>query len=438
MQKKNMLKALKGRIALLLAMIMVLSVAGCGKTAGEQKGSDPTVVENTGDGAGQENTGDTTDDGEEAEAGDEDSLASADGAEAGEEVVEVLPPTDLYIKELFAEHGIKAGTCLTTAMINDPDQSKLILEQFNSITMENSMKPDYLFNKEKSIETGDLVVEFNSDMIKMLDWAKENGMAVRGHTLVWHSQTPNWIFYKGFDAANGLVDRDTMLARMDSYFSQVFSKLEEMGYIDLFYAYDVVNEAWMEDGTMRESKWKETIGDDYLWQAFNCANKYAPESIDLYYNDYNEQFKTATLVKFAKTLVDEDGNYLIDGIGFQAHLYTSDDIMNYFSTVDTIAGLGLKVELTELDVCLGAYQKQLFATDENIRTQGRYYYMLINDLLDRIDSGKINMDAITFWGFADNLSWRKEYSPLLYNKKLEPKYAFYGVMQEKKFAGFDE
>ena len=157
-----------------------------------------------------------------------------------------------------------------------------------------------------------------------------------------------------------------MLARLTSYIKQVFEKLEEGGYLELFYAYDVANECWMEDGSMRDSKWKQTIGDDYLWQTFNIANQYAPESVDLYYNDYNEQFKTETLVNFVNTLVDENGNYLIDGVGFQAHLYTSDDLDEYFQTVDALAATGLKVEITELDVCLGKYQGYLPDTEENL------------------------------------------------------------------------
>jgi len=406
---------MKKKLTLLLAGMMAFSLVACGNTVTE-----PSVP-------ATEETVETPVESSEAE--------SAEQPVESSEEEEVL---DLHIKDMFAAHGLKAGTCLTTHMINDPDYNALILDQFSSITMENSMKPDYLFNKEKSQQTGQLVVEFNSDMITMLDWAKTNGMAVRGHTLVWYSQTPDWIFYKDFDTQKGLVGREEMLARMDSYMQQVFDGLREREYIDLFYAYDVVNEAWMEDGSMRDNKWKQIIGDDYLWQAFHTANKYAPESIDLYYNDYNEQFKTQTLVDFVETLKDDEGNYLIDGVGFQAHLYTSDDLVDYFDTVDAIADLGVKVQLTELDVCLGAYQKPLLAVEENTRAQGIFMYELINGLLERVDNGSLKMDAITFWGFADNLSWRKEYSPMLYNKKLVPKYAYFGAMQIKEKAGYEE
>ncbi len=353
------------------------------------------------------------------------------------EPTEVPTPPAVALREIYAEHGLKVGTCLTTQMIGNKMLSKLIVEQFSSVTMENDMKPDYILNQKKSQEAGDIVVEFSANAIKMLDWAKENGMAVRGHTLVWYSQTPSWIFHEDFDNSKPKVTREVMLQRMDSYFKQVFALLQEKGYSDLFYAYDVVNEAWMENGTMRNNDWKAIIGDDYLWQAFYYANKYAPENIQLFYNDYNEQFKTDALEKFVKTLVDENGNYLIDGIGFQAHLYTLDDQVKYFQTVDQLAALGLTIEMTELDVCLGKYQHPQKATDENLAIQGQYYYNLINGLFDRIDKGTLKMDAITYWGFSDGMSWRKEYSPLLYDGVYRQKPAYYGAAQLKDFAGFD-
>ena len=351
---------------------------------------------------------------------------------------EPVPPT-VYLKDVFAEHGMKVGTCLTTQMISMQAKEKLILQHYNSVTMENAMKPDYILNQKKSQESGQLVVEFNNDMIQMLDWAKANNMAVRGHTLVWYSQTPQWIFHEGFDVSKKLVTREVMLARMESLIKQMFEKLTEEGYADLFYAYDVVNEAWMEDGKIRSqmNPWYSIIGDDYLWYAFYYARKYAPENIKLFYNDYNEQFKTDALEKFIKTLVDEDGNWLIDGIGFQAHLYTSDSLTDYFKTVDQLSKLGLTIEITELDVGLGAWQKIKQPTAENLAAQGRFYYNLINGIFERVDNGTLKMDSFTFWGINDGASWRAEYNPLLLDKSFNKKPAFYGACQVKEFAGFD-
>jgi len=335
----------------------------------------------------------------------------------------------ISLRDIYGQHGIKAGTCLSPGMIDNKKTEEIILSQFNSVTLENAMKPDFILKKGKDETEGQIVVEFGEDAIRLLDWARENNMSLRGHTLVWYSQTPDWIFYEDFDTSKELVSREIMLERMENYISQVFSKLEELGYSGMLYAYDVVNEAWMEDGSMRDNLWKQTIGDDYLWYAFKYAREYAPEHVDLYYNDYNEQYKAGALVRFAETLVDEDGSSLIDGIGLQAHLYTMDDMLKYFKAVDKLSGTGLKVSVTELDVALGTWQNTLEASDENLEKQGDFYYNLISGILERKDAGTLNIDSLTFWGFADSLSWRKEASPLLYDNSFSPKPAYFGAAQ---------
>lgn len=350
-----------------------------------------------------------------------------------------LPEPEVAIKDVFAEYGLKAGTCLSDFMIKDYDSMEIIKKHFNSITFENHLKPEAILDKEASKAAGDIVVKFNDTTIKLLDWCKTNGFPMRGHTLIWHSQTPSWIFHEEFNTAKPKVDREVMLARMDSYIRQVFELLEAGGWLESFYAYDVLNEAWMEDGTMRkESLWLQTIGEDYAWHAFNFAKKYAPDYIDLYYNDYNEQYKTTTLYDFVQTLKDENGNYLIDGVGFQAHLYTEDDQGQYFRTMDKIAELGLKINLTELDVSMGSWQNVKKPTAENLKIQGQYYYNLIGGILERVEAGTVKMDALTFWGYSDALSWRRDRSPLLYNMANKAKPALYGALQIKELAGFDE
>ena len=349
-----------------------------------------------------------------------------------------IPEFTQAFKDVYGEYGLKAGTCMSEFMTFDSRSQEFIKKNFNSITCENELKPDYILDQEASKAAGDLVVKFSPATEKMLQWCQDNSMAVRGHTLIWHSQTPQWIFYDNFDTNGNLVGREVMLARMESYIKQTFELLEQKGYSDMFYAYDVVNEAWLDDGTMRPSFWRSTIGDDYLWQAFYFADKYAPEHIDLYYNDFNEQFKTEALYNFFQTLKDEDGNYLIDGVGFQAHLYTKDDMDLYFTHMDKIATLGLKINLTELDVCLGKYNDIGYATDQNKKIQGQFYYNLITGIMERVQAGTVKMDALTFWGFADELSWRQEYNPLLLDRKWQPKYAYAGALMLKEYAGFDE
>lgn len=405
---------MKQKLLLLLAGVLTLTLTGCGIP------KETTAPDQTDTMINMESSDTTNDSTKESQ------------------VKEPEITEELRLQDLFAEHNMKVGTCLTTQMIKDKKQSDLILSQFNSVTMENDMKPDYLFSRPKSLEAGELVVDFKPNMITLLDWAKENNMAVRGHTLVWYSQTPEWIFHEEFDPKKAYVGREEMLKRMESYIRQIFEKLKEGGYTDIIYAYDVVNEAWMEDGSIRKNNWTTTIGDDYLWYAFYFADKYAPEHIDLYYNDYNEQFKEDTLVQFVKTLVDENGRSLIDGIGLQGHLYTMDSLSEYFDAIDKLAATGLKLQVTELDVSLGAWQNTLPGTEENLKIQGKFYYDLLNGLFERADNGTINTDALTFWGFADHLSWRGNAKPLLYDSSFKPKYAYYGAMQKKELAGFDE
>jgi len=422
---------MKKFLAMLLIAVMVLSLAGCSDKTNEQNNNEPTSATVT-----------------DVPATPEVTPTEEVTPEPTEEVTPTEKPTatptptpdpveGLSLIDLFAEHGMKVGTCLNTQMLDRAGVKKILINNFNSVTMENSMKPDYIFNKKKSQESGELVIEFNSDALRMMKFAQENDFSMRGHTIIWYSQTPDWIFHEDFDQNKELVDREVMLTRMEAYIRNVFQAIDDLGYTDIFYAYDIVNEALMENGTKRSNRWTQIIGEDYLWYAFYYADKYAPESIDLYYNDYNEQFKTQTLYDFVTSLVDEDGRYLIDGIGLQAHLYTSDSLDTYFKTIDKLAETGLKMQLTELDVCLGRYQAPQAGTDENLRKQGRFYYDLINGLFERVDAGTIKMDALTFWGISDNMSWRKEYKPLLYDVILNPKYALYGVFQLKEYAGFD-
>ena len=391
-----------------ICIVLSLVMAGCGSVA--EVNDVPTVSEPS-----EEPTEELSEEPSEAPA-----------SEPVEEPVEYD-----NIKDLFGSYGIKAGTCISQKMIYDPNFSNLMTEQFNSVTLENAMKPDAILNQSASKKADDIVVEFKSETTNLLDWAKKNNMSLRGHTLVWHSQTPEWIFHEEFNASKDLVSREVMLKRMESYISQVFSLLEEQGYIDMIYAYDVVNEAWEDNGTMRDTLWKQTIGDDYLYWAFYYADKYAPESVDLYYNDYNEQFKYPAVSDFVKNLKDDSGRMLIDGIGLQAHLYTKDDLNLYFKAVDEYAKCGVKVSLTELDVALGSYQNKLPNDETNLKAQGDFYYDLVEGLISRKEAGTLNLDSITFWGVADNLSWRAEQYPLLYDKDLTPKPAFDGVMQKK-------
>ena len=344
--------------------------------------------------------------------------------------------TEKTLADVFGEHGMKVGTCVSPWALENEKLESIILSQYNSVTMENDMKPDYILNQQLSKAEGRLVVKFQQDTLTVLRWAKANGLSMRGHVMIWHNQTPDWIFREGFDSQGAYVGREEMLTRMEDLISGIFNELDRLGYLECFYAYDVVNEAWLEDGSMRQTTWWELIGDDYLWYAFYYADQYAPDTVDLYYNDYNLQYKADVIADFIDTLVDADGRRLIDGIGFQGHLFTSDDLDLYFDAVDKLAETGIKLELTEVDVGLGRYQSPSQASNENLKAQGRFMYKLIHGMFERADAGKIQMDAISFWGVSDAYSWRSEYHPQLFDEELSPKYALYGALQIMEYAGY--
>ena len=437
-----MMKKIFRFASVMIMVLMLLAMTGCDKTDNDKIVDTAAVVEDdkeiipVEDNVSKEEDSATDieviDDGTASEA---EELTPTEPAEkaTSDQITAVI---EGGIKDVYEQYGIKAGTCLSDAMITQSKYTDIITENFNSITHENFMKPDYLISKSKSIETGELSVEFTKRTTDLLDWAKSNGMSMRGHVLVWHSQTPDWIFYKNFDKAQGLVDRDTMLTRMESYIKQMFEQLDTLGYADMFYAYDVVNEAINDDGSYRDSLWKQIVGEDFIWYAFSYADKYAPETIKLYYNDYNEQFKTDYIVKLAESLVDDTGRSLIDGIGCQGHLYTGDSIDDYMSMLQAFSATGLDVQITELDVSLGTWQNILKATEENLLAQGQYYYEMVSRIIEENAAGTTNVSGITYWGFVDNLSWRNDRSPLLFDSNLEPKYAYHGARLDYDNAGY--
>lgn len=434
-----------GKLLLIWTVLSALVLGGCSQKDKDIPDDSTNIVEADNESVSKSGE-DIGNDASSVDIGIEEDLQDDNKAESGNEdkkednedkeeiPVKDVPLIEGGIKGVYGPHGMLTGTCINEFVLDK--FSDHILDNYNSITSENDMKPEAIISYPKSVEAGDIVVEYPQKTLNQLEWAKNNNMKARGHVLVWHSQTPQWIFYKDFDISKGLVDRDTMLARMESYIRQNFELLEKLGYSDLFYAYDIVNEAINDDGSLRDSLWKQTIGDDYIWYAFYYADKYAPEHIKLFYNDYNEQFKTDYIIKLAESLVDDNGRSLIDGIGCQGHLYTKDSIDDYIKTLEAFSATGLDVQITEIEVSLGTWQNILKPTEENLKEQGQYYYTLINRIIEGKKAGTINLSAITFWGVADSVSWRWDRNPLLFDMQLKPKYAYFGAVQDYEHAGY--
>ncbi len=338
------------------------------------------------------------------------------------------------LKELYKDQFL-VGMAVPDAVLNMPQYSRLFESQSSSMTMENEMKPAYIMDQAAS--RGNLAeykehVALNFDSFKTgLEYARQHGIAVRGHVLIWHSQTPKWFFYEDYDDSGKLAGRDLMLTRMENYIKEVIA-WTQTNYPGVIYAWDVVNEAVADyfgagPAPMRQqdSLWYQTIGEDFVQKAFAYARKYTDQyakgQIKLFYNDYNEYFpaKRDGIIALLKP-VKEAGN--IDGVGMQSHIDTKrpfEGDSGYMTAVRKFwEELGLEIHVTELDIAI--------AEGDTEESQGLYYQGLMEALLKEKCKGA-NITSVTFWGLTDGLSWRVGERCLLFYDDLGRKPAFEGV-----------
>ncbi|MEP6618395.1 MAG: endo-1,4-beta-xylanase [bacterium] len=307
----------------------------------------------------------------------------------------------------------------------------LVKAQFNTISPENVLKWEIVHPRPATYNfaPGDAYVEFGA----------QNGMFVIGHTLVWHSQTPPWVFQ---DSAGHPLAREALLARMHDHISTVVGH-----YKGRVKGWDVVNEALNEDGTMRPSAWQKIIGDDFIEKAFQYAHEADPAA-ELYYNDYSLEnpAKRDGAVRLINRL--KAAGVQIKAIGSQEHNkmdWPSVPLMDSMFTA--LAGTGVHVNVTELDVDILPRVTQNGGADVATRGQAqagsnpyaaglpdsaqkalaRRYAEMFGVYLKHQDV----IDRITFWGVTDGDSWlngwpvrgRTSY-PLLFDRQLKPKPAF--------------
>ena len=318
----------------------------------------------------------------------------------------------------------RMGMAVSPNILSKPEYSSLVKAQFNSITAENDMKPEAILDRTASVLDMDKYREapaLKFDHLRTeLDFARDNGMTVRGHTLVWHSQTPEWLFYKEYDKNGELADRELMLRRMESYIKGVMEWTSE-NYPDLISAWDVVNEAAADEGGMRQSLWYKTIGEDYVERAFEFARKYAPEGVKLFYNDYNsyQKRKQEDILGFLKP-VAEAGN--IDGMGMQSHIGTYMSISEYANALKRYHDkLGVEIQITELDI--GADK-----SDGWEEKQGKYFRDFMDSVIELRRSG-VPITSLTLWGISDSLSWKASDRPLVFRDDLTRKPAFDAMIE---------
>ena len=308
---------------------------------------------------------------------------------------------------------------------------KLVKAQFNSFTSENDMKPMFFLDGhacKKDPQKYDLAPALTFDnAIPYLKFAKESGIPMRGHTLVWHNQTPKWFFHKGYNETNGLADKETMLARLESYIKGVLGFVNE-NYPGIIYAWDVVNEA-IDEGDFRPSLWYKICGADFIFKAFEFARKYAAPGVALFYNDYEtmQVWKRDLIIsKILKPLIERG---TIDGMGMQSHLLMDHPGLDEYRTaLEMYGALGLQIQMTELDI------HNNDPSDESMHSLALRYRDFFEIFLNAKKSGKANITAVTFWDLTDAHTWlsgfRRETSyPLLFTGKCEAKEAYYEVIK---------
>lgn len=324
------------------------------------------------------------------------------------------------LKDIYADQ-FDIGTCVGIRAAGNADYMAFVESQFNIITAENELKPDFVLDIGMSMvraledETA-VTVRFNAAK-PILDYAQAHGLKVHGHVLVWHNQTPDVFFREGYRSFAPLVSREVMLARLENYIAQIMQYMDE-NYPGVIVSWDVVNEA-VDDATgeLRDSLWLQVVGEDYLARAFEYARRYAPEGTLLYYNDYNTALlkKQNGIVKLLESLMAE-GN--LDGYGFQMHHDISAPTLREISaSMDRIALLGLKLRVSEWDITVPGNDADNFAR------QAKRYAEIMKLLLAYADQ----IEAVQFWGVTDKLSWRASRYPLLFNADRSPKPAFWAV-----------
>lgn len=353
-------------------------------------------------------------------------LAAPDGlpdAAARPEPMVIESAEDLpSLKDLCADY-FDIGTCVGFRMAQQADPMAFIESQFNIITPENELKPDAVLDVGMCMvlsaeDDAAVAVRFNAAE-PILNYARGHGLKVHGHVLVWHNQTPDVFFRKGYRSGAPLVSREVMLARLENYIRQVMEYMGE-NYPGVVVSWDVVNEA-IDDttGELRDSMWLQVVGEDYLARAFEYARRYAPEGTLLYYNDYNTAFlaKQNGIVRLLEQLMAE-GN--IDGYGFQMHHAVAvPTLAQITSSVERIAGLGLRLRVSEWDVTVDDNGEESFTR------QAQLYGDIMRLLLAHADQ----FEAVQFWGLTDNMSWRAAQYPLLFDAQRNPKPAFWAVVE---------
>jgi endo-1,4-beta-xylanase len=333
------------------------------------------------------------------------------------------------IKDVFGE-SFYIGVAVNSRQVsgNAPKEVSLIKTHFNSLSSENGLKWSLVHPKPDVYD-----FQFGDEYIQL---GEELNAYMIGHCLVWHQQIPDWVFE---DESGEFLKKEELISRMESHIEKVMGR-----YKGKIKGWDVVNEAFNDDGSFRESKWYQIAGNDFIKNAFRKAHEVDPEA-ELYYNDYNvwKASKRQGILDFAKEMKAE--GIQIDAIGMQGHyMLESPSIEEIEKGIIEIAEAGFKVAITELDVDVLPRPRNSQGADLNINYANSpefnpfkngvspeieaKFAQRYADLFQLFEKHKDKITRVTFWGLYDGRSWLNNFPvrgrtnyPLLFDRDLKLK-----------------
>ena len=408
------------------------------------------------------------------------------------EIEKDIPDWKTSVTESLGNDSI-AGTAIMSNEISDDTLMELVEKHFNAVTFGNELKPDALFNyqidgnsvptKNITFENEELQVPVVNDAGDSLDFSRADAMAdkilewnnahpdqkirIRGHVLVWHSQTQEWFFHENYDITKPYVNKETMNRRLKwfifSVFDHYFGEAANGKYDGLFYGWDIVNEAVI-GNTYRTDKvsaaeslseirhgnnsswWHVYESNEFIINAFKYANKYAPKDVELYYNDFGETDNTKCegIVKLIKDVKSVKGTRL-DAFGMQAH-YNVDGFSaaQFKSVAKKYAAAAGKVQLTELDFKASSTYDGTAATKESEYTKMAYCHKNLYEAIKALKAEGTNVSGLTVWGVIEPNSWLHSQSnvgggasgsaqcPLLFDGNYKAKPAYWAYVDASK------
>lgn len=318
-----------------------------------------------------------------------------------------VPRPARSLRAIADERRLLIGACVSTRHLQaNEDYRATLANEFNSIVAENDMKFHRLQPRKGEFAFG------NAD--RLVAFAKENDMSVRGHTLMWHDSVPAWLKETAWS-------KEELREILKTHIETVLER-----YKGKIFAWDVVNEAITDEGEWRESIWYDTLGEDFLFDAFRWARETDPNT-KLFYNDYSaEPVNTKSDRIYALVQDMKENGVPIDGVGFQLHIRAEDelDVESIRENIRRLANLGLEVHFTEVDVRI---RKPV--TEEKLALQAQRYRELMELFLS-----EPNCTAFLTWGVSDRYSWIPGHfegydDALLFDRAFLPKPAYEALYQ---------